>query len=714
MRHHLVLAAVVAVCVAVTTVAITGGTKAAPGLEFVQSGHWIYNSVLETAFHIDGASKNIDAQVRVPGAPPATTVVQTDRKGYVLSRDRIVEFGKSDLSVADPIEPPADEQPIGLEASGAAYAVYPLAGTIARFGDKPVVAPVGGRIGTPVVTPNGTLWVHRLDGGQLCQLPLEATRLSCTATTPTGHTGGLTVVGDQAVFVDATANAMRAVSEEGLGREIRVGLDLPDASVVAANDVKGRVAVVDPDRSVLHLIDAASALRGEAVEPPISKRLRPGRYERVASSGTALALIDEDSDTVLTLDERGEVRRTARIPRISPQEKASRHEVGNGWPNARRHSGRRHAHAAGEPGLFRGQDSRLYVDTATGEHVMVVEDDGDITPVKVDGVGSGHRGRSPHARPSDTSSHTPAPKPREPAERPEQKARPERPAVRASRPGAPVGVRAVAGNARITVSWGGASDNGSPITSYELSWQGGRKVVSGSSRTAVIRGLRNGSGYAITVRAVNAVGAGPGVTTERVVPGGPAAAPPNFRVRAISVDRHLFTWDRPAMGGGTFVTYLLVRDHGANSKEMTRTSQTWGGLVEGRRYHFTVQAVTRSPSGELLYGKKSVLTFTADYGNLGNDPRVVVSKGAKTTYGDTCQEDCHFVEFRATGLKPDTRYIFRVFSSEWGEFNRVILTTDANGMEHEDSRFPCSATGQEVWIVAEGPDGPIESNRITW
>ncbi len=111
-RPRLVLAAVVAMCMTVTAVAITGAGRAQPGMRFAQAGHWIYNSVLGTAFHVDGASKNIDGRIPVPGAPPGTTVVQTDRDGYVLSHDRTIEFGKSDLSVADPVKPPADEQPV--------------------------------------------------------------------------------------------------------------------------------------------------------------------------------------------------------------------------------------------------------------------------------------------------------------------------------------------------------------------------------------------------------------------------------------------------------------------------------------------------------------------------------------------------------------------------------------------------------------------------
>ncbi|MET9245565.1 serine/threonine-protein kinase [Nonomuraea sp. NPDC003709] len=94
---------------------------------------------------------------------------------------------------------------------------------------------------------------------------------------------------------------------------------------------------------------------------------------------------------------------------------------------------------------------------------------------------------------------------------------------------------------------------------------------------------------------------------------------------------------------------------------------------------------------------------------------IVVSKGPSTTYG-SCRKNCAFVEFRATGLKPNTKYVFRPYTDNWGAFNPgATLTSDENGEQHTDDRFPCSATGQKVWIVAEGPDGErVVSNRFTW
>ena len=62
-RGRAPLALFVAGCVTVVTVAVSGAGEGTPGLGFLQSGHWVYNSALGTAFHIDGGTKRVDGQV---------------------------------------------------------------------------------------------------------------------------------------------------------------------------------------------------------------------------------------------------------------------------------------------------------------------------------------------------------------------------------------------------------------------------------------------------------------------------------------------------------------------------------------------------------------------------------------------------------------------------------------------------------------------------
>ena len=77
-------------------------------------------------------------------------------------------------------------------------------------------------------------------------------------------------------------------------------------------------------------------------------------------------------------------------------------------------------------------------------------------------------------------------------------------------PGPPQNVVATAGvgeapSGAVRVRFDAASDGGSPIIDYTISWGGGFKTVT-SAGTHDITGLANGSNYAFTVTARNALG----------------------------------------------------------------------------------------------------------------------------------------------------------------------------------------------------------------
>jgi hypothetical protein len=249
------LAAVVAGCVALMSVVVlTGAGDPNSGFKFTQSGHWIYNSAIGRVFHLDSATRTIDAQVPLTTGTPGAQVVQTDTDAYVLSQSRIDQFGKSDLTVTNPIEVPDGEQPIGLEAAGTVFAIYQQSGRVMRLGEHAATAFPSGRLGDPVVTSEGTLWVYRIDQGDLCQLPLTADRMSCPATVQKAHKGALTAIGAKAVFVDLTADRVYDLTPDGFGSHVDLSNDVPETALVAANDVDGRIAFVDRDQGVVHLV----------------------------------------------------------------------------------------------------------------------------------------------------------------------------------------------------------------------------------------------------------------------------------------------------------------------------------------------------------------------------------------------------------------------------------------------------------------------------
>lgn len=76
--------------------------------------------------------------------------------------------------------------------------------------------------------------------------------------------------------------------------------------------------------------------------------------------------------------------------------------------------------------------------------------------------------------------------------------------VEPTKPGAPTNVLVVAGDAAVEVSWAApASNGGSNITNYRLSWSGGQSTIVGNVLTGSISGLTNGVPGTVTVAASN-------------------------------------------------------------------------------------------------------------------------------------------------------------------------------------------------------------------
>ena len=75
-------------------------------------------------------------------------------------------------------------------------------------------------------------------------------------------------------------------------------------------------------------------------------------------------------------------------------------------------------------------------------------------------------------------------------------------------PNAPTTVTAAGGNHQATVTFAGATANGSPITSYTATASPGGQTMTGSSSPLVVSGLTNGTTYRFTVHASAADGPG--------------------------------------------------------------------------------------------------------------------------------------------------------------------------------------------------------------
>jgi hypothetical protein len=143
------------------------------------------------------------------------------------------------------------------------------------------------------------------------------------------------------------------------------------------------------------------------------------------------------------------------------------------------------------------------------------------------------------------------------------------------------------------------SDGGSAITSYSIEYLKDGALTTatagGGARSATISGLVNGDVYTFTVRAVNAVGTGPGQISNNVQP--VASTVPNAPtiVSSSAGDAQItISWSAPADGGLPIRSYVVknaTTNAAVASVDGTVLTATVTGLTNGVSYTFVVVAV---------------------------------------------------------------------------------------------------------------------------
>ncbi|MEV4348284.1 fibronectin type III domain-containing protein [Actinoplanes sp. NPDC049596] len=543
-RTRLPLVVLGVICLVAGAAAVAGASPGTPGLRFAHVGRWFADPWDDRVFHVDGMSRTIDAQVTLEDVEPGTEVVEGERSSYVIGPDDIRELDKSSLALTGTTPSPAPERPVTVDAAAGPYAVYRETGQVVRLGPAETVIEAGGPLGAPVVTPDGTLWLYRGAEGLLCHLAPGADRVTCPVQLPAGHAGGLSVLGDTAVFLDFSGDTMTRLALDGPGRTTATGVDLPPGALVAPGPVGGRIAVVA--RGELLLLDA-DGLAGQVALPP-------GRWAAPVAGRSSIVLLELGHRRIHTYDPQGRPRRVTTLPA-----------------------------ATGDPVLRQGQDGRVYVQSGDGRHVSVVDDQGGaaaVTPAR----------SSPAAGPAKTAATAPGTRSTTAAAGTEAGTVPETqagtapgteagtapttatgvpattappvrqsapatlppPAVRqppgpvdpgppvdssapgttlpegpppppAERPGVPPGLSTVARGAELILSWGAAPPNGAPVTAYEVTWEAatgdrGSLEVGGDAREAVITGLARVTPYGIKLFAKNQNGRSDAAAVEATMP----------------------------------------------------------------------------------------------------------------------------------------------------------------------------------------------------
>jgi hypothetical protein len=176
-------------------------------------------------------------------------------------------------------------------------------------------------------------------------------------------------------------------------------------------------------------------------------------------------------------------------------------------------------------------------------------------------------------------------------------------------PSAPTAVVAVRGNTSVSLSWTPGSDGGSPVTGWLVQVrQGGVTIrtdsVTGSTPSALVSGLTNGTAYNFTVLAVNANGTGAAsansnTVTPATVPDAPTIGTATSGAVGGAVNATA-VWTAPASNGGSNITNYRVIAYRVNADLSTTffSQTTFNGTVTPRtialtagNYQFEVVAI---------------------------------------------------------------------------------------------------------------------------
>jgi fibronectin type 3 domain-containing protein len=180
-------------------------------------------------------------------------------------------------------------------------------------------------------------------------------------------------------------------------------------------------------------------------------------------------------------------------------------------------------------------------------------------------------------------------------------------ATPATVPGPPTLVSAAAGDASVALAWTPpTSSGGSPIIGYTVTATPGGATCTTAGLGCSVGGLANGTTYAFTVRAQNAVGLGAAsnaLSATPTAPGQPPSVPQNVAISPNLPEGIRVSWTAPASSGTSPVTdYRIYRSTGSQGETFlvsvgTVLSFTDTTAANGGLYYYQVSAVSAAGEG---------------------------------------------------------------------------------------------------------------------
>jgi hypothetical protein len=234
-------------------------------------------------------------------------------------------------------------------------------------------------------------------------------------------------------------------------------------------------------------------------------------------------------------------------------------------------------------------------------------------------------------------------------------------------PGIPTSLVATAGNTSVSVAFTAPSTNGSAITNYQYSTNGGSTFTAfspaDSASPVSITGLTNGTTYTVQLKAVNAAGAGTASSSVTATPYTVPGAPTSLVATAGNTVASIAFTAPSSTGGSSITNYQYSIDGGSSftafSPADAASPVSITGLTNNTTYTVQLKAVNAAGAG---LASSSVTVTPVAYvslaGSIAYDGTLskYLTLSPGVTIGSTAYTvECWFYNNNAWSSAPNTR-----------------------------------------------------------